>query len=295
MKPREKNRSNHETPTVGGRRRSRFHSKIGALSAAVMVFLGVACYGIPAMAGCPSQAQVKEQLERLTQDKVEVIAVQRSALPGICEVAFRLRSRLQMAYIDADGSHFFFGKIVEADTGRNLTDESLAEINRLSAQEMEELPALTPFSIGSDTAQVLYYVTDPQCPYCKTGEDDLKRMAAQGTVHVRFLLLPLDFHKGAKEQCISVVCDKKGLEDFEGGYRSKNQCEEGRILVESTVDLLKKKGITGTPAYIFGDGRIHIGVLRSVDLERWLKSERKADKQEMKAPVSKDSLPTQNK
>jgi len=288
------NRPENGKLTAGVRRRSRFHPKIGALSAAAMVFLWVACYAVSAMAGCPSQAQVKEQLDRLTQDKVEVIAVQRSALPGICEVAFRLRSRLQMAYIDADGGHFFFGKIVEADTGRNLTDESLAEINRLSAREMEELPALTAFSIGSDTAQLLYYVTDPQCPYCKRGEEDLKKMAAQGTVHVRFLLLPLDFHKGAKEQCISVVCDKKGLEDFEGGYRSKNQCEEGRILVESTVDLLKKKGITGTPAYIFGDGRIHVGVLRSVDLERWLKSEDKADKQKMKTPGSKDQLPTQN-
>jgi thiol:disulfide interchange protein DsbC len=75
---------------------------------------------------------------------------------------------------------------------------------------MEELPALTAFSIGSDTARVLYYVTDPQCPYCKTGEEDLKKMAAQGKVHVRFLLLLLDFHKAAKEQSISVICDKKG-------------------------------------------------------------------------------------
>lgn len=295
MKTCGQNRPKDERSTVGGRRRSRFRSKIGALSAAVMVFLGVACYAIPAMAECPSPAQVKEKLERLTRSKVEVIAVQESALPGICEVAFRQRSRLQMAYTDADGSHFFFGKIVKADSGRNLTDESLAAINRLSTREMEELPALTAFSIGKDSAQVLYYVTDPQCPYCKTGEEDLKKMAAQGKVHVRFLLLPLDFHKGAKEQSISVICDKKGLEDFEKGYKSENQCEEGRMLVESTVDLLKKKGITGTPTYIFSDGRTHIGLLRQADLERWLKPEGTADKQKMKAPVSKDSLPTQNK
>ncbi len=271
--------------TAGVRRRSRSHSKIGALSAAVTVFLGVACYAVPAMAECPSQAKLKKTLERLTRSKVEVIAVQESVLPGICEVAFRQRSRLQMAYTDADGRHIFFGKIVEPESGRNLTDESLAAINRLSAQEMEELPALTAFSIGDDSVQVLYYITDPQCPYCKTGEEALKQMASQGKIHVRFLL---DFHKGAKEQSVSVICDKKGLEDFEKGYRSENQCEEGRMLVESTIDLLKKKGITGTPTYIFSDGRIHLGLLNPVDLERWLKPQNRGGKSETKAPVASD-------
>jgi thiol:disulfide interchange protein DsbC len=267
---------------------------IDAFFMPVMVLFMTALFAIPASAGCPSQAQVKEKLERLTRSKVEVIAVQESALSGICEVAFRQGSRLQMAYTDADARHFFFGKIFEVDSGRNLTDESLAAINRLSTQEMEELPALTAFSIGNDSAQVLYYVTDPQCPYCKTGEEDLKKMAAQGKIHVRFLLLPLDFHKGAKEQSISVICDKKGLEDFEKGYRSENQCEEGRMLVESTVDLLKKKGITGTPTYIFSDGRIHIGLLREANLERWLKPESKVDMRELKAPGSKGELSTPN-
>jgi len=129
---------NQKTKDVA-ERRSRFHGRIETLSAAVAVFFVIAGSSIPASAGCPSQAQVKEKLERLTHNKVEVVAVHGSAFPGICEVAFRLRSKLQMAYTDADGSHFFFGKIVEADTGRNLTDESLAAINRLSAQEMGAL------------------------------------------------------------------------------------------------------------------------------------------------------------
>ena len=105
-------------------------------------------------------------------------------------------------------------------------------------------------------------------------------MADQKKVQVRFLLLPLEFHKGAKEQCISVICDKKGLEDFEKGYRSENQYEEGRMLVASTVDFLKKKGIRSTPTYIFSNGRIHSGLLRGDDLERWLEMEAPKQKTE---------------
>jgi len=248
------------------------------LTAGVMVLFVMAGVPFPAVAGCPSQDRVKEELERLTQNKVEVVSLRESVLSGICEVAFRLKSKLHVAYVDADGRHFIFGKIVEADTALDLTNESLMAINRLTSQEMTELPALTAFSIGSDSAQVLYYVTDPQCPYCKTGEDDLKKMAAKGTVHVRFLLLPLKFHKGAKEQCISVICDKKGLEDFEKGYQSENQCEQGRRIVESTVGLLTQKGINGTPTYIFSDGRIHMGLLKPTDLERRLIPEGQGDR-----------------
>lgn len=56
------------------RRRSRCHCAIGALSVAVMAIFLVAGSPLPALAGCPSQAQVKDKLERLTRSNVEVIA-----------------------------------------------------------------------------------------------------------------------------------------------------------------------------------------------------------------------------
>lgn len=273
----------------GGTPASRAHLMIRLLRVMVVCVFLIAGSAAAALAGCPTQAQVKENLERLTHSPAEIVEIRESALPGICEVAFRQRSRLQIAYTDAEARHFLFGRILEAVTGRNLTDESLAASNRLSAPDLEELAALTAFSIGSESApQSLYYVTDPQCPYCKTGEEDLKRMADEGKLYVRFLLLPLDFHKGAREQCISVICDKKGLEEFEKGYKSDNQCEEGRMIVESSIDFLRKKGINGTPTYIFPDGRIHAGLLKSAELERWLKPEGNRGKAETKAPTASD-------
>jgi thiol:disulfide interchange protein DsbC len=226
-----------------------------------------------AFAGCPPQTLVQERLERLTKNKADVIAIRAFGPAGMCEVAVRSGTKTNLLYTDAEGKYFFFGRLVEAETGRNLTDESLASLNRFTDREMEELAALTAFSIGPDSAPVLYYVTDPQCPYCKRGEEDLKKLAALGRVHVRFLLMPLQSHKGSMEQCVSVICDKKGLEEFEAGYRSENQCEEGRMLVGSTVDFLKKKGVSGTPAYIFQDGRMRGGLLNAADLERWLNPE----------------------
>jgi thiol:disulfide interchange protein DsbC len=95
-------------------------------------------------------------------------------------------------------------------------------------------------------------------------------MAKAGELQVKVLLFPLKFHKGAKEECISIICDKKGLEGLKSRYRSKNQCEEGKKLINDTVRFLQSKGITGTPTYIFSDGRFQSGVLSKDKLHKRL-------------------------
>ena len=83
----------------------------------------------------------------------------------------------------------------------------------------------------------------------------------KGEIQVKVLMFPLAMHKGAREQCISVICDKKSFEDLENGYKSDSTCAEGVKLVDGTVALLSSKGITGTPTYIFSDGKFQSGVL----------------------------------
>jgi len=51
------------------------------------------------------------------------------------------------------------------------------------------------------------------------------------------------------------------------GYNSDNQCEAGKKKVEDTINFLREKGISGTPTYVFEDGRFHSGVLQKEALE----------------------------
>ena len=83
-------------------------------------------------------------------------------------------------------------------------------------------------------------------------------------------MFPLPMHKGAREQCVAVICDKKSFEELENGYKSDNQCAEGAKIVDETVALLSGKGITGTPTYLFSDGKFQSGVLEANDLRKRL-------------------------
>lgn len=220
---------------------------------------------IPAFGQCPTPEAVVKGLANFAAKGIQVVAVKPTAYAEICEVHVRVQNRDQIVYVGPKADFFLMGQLYEASSGRNLTRSALETITRFSPAEMLKLTELIAFSLGR-SGKVLYYVTDPQCPYCKEGAEILKKLVADSELQVKFLLFPLSSHKGAKEQSVSVICDGKSLTEFESGYRTENQCADGVLKIEQTIKLLNQKGITGTPTYIFPDGRYHSGLLKEEEL-----------------------------
>lgn len=219
---------------------------------------------------CPPKEKLTQSLQKVLNRDVEIISLKASAYKGLCEIYTRTGNKSNIVYTDNANMVFVFGHLVESATGKSLTKKALEEYTRLSTGDIKYLKSLVAFSIGKADLE-LFVVTDPQCPYCKEGEKILKKMADNNELTTHFILFPLDFHKGSREQCISVICDKKGFKGFESGYKSDNQCEEGKNKVNASISFIKKKGMTGTPAYIFEDGIIHKGLMREPDLRKRLK------------------------
>jgi len=214
---------------------------------------------------CPTADQLQQSIHSIMKRDVEIKGIRKTPYKGLCEIHVRISGRDNILYTNPENQFFVFGHLIESKSGKNLTRKALEEYTRLSPKDVQKLKSYTAFSIGNGKIE-LFYVTDPQCPYCKKGEKILKKMADDGEITVHFILYPLSFHKGAKEQCISIICDKKGLEGLESEYLSENQCSQGKNKVEATNLFMKEKGITGTPGYIFTDGIIHTGLLHEPNL-----------------------------
>jgi len=220
-------------------------------------------------ADCPSGEIIQQELKDIFKKDIRVIKIQPSPVSGLCEVQLMFRGQNSILYTDSKGEFLITGQIFKASDRTNITKEAIAGLNRFTGSDIRRLEDLTAFSVGSK-GEVVYFVTDPQCPYCKKAEKIVTHMAEAEELQLKVLLFPLSFHKGAKEQCISIVCDKKGLEGLESGYQSKNQCQEGKTRIEDTLRFLKQKGITGVPTYIFRDGRYHSGVLAEQAIKKRL-------------------------
>lgn len=218
---------------------------------------------------CPPKDKIQTAVKNTFHRPIKVVKIQPSQMPGLCQIQISFQKQSRLIYSDTKGDFLLAGQLFSTRDAKNLTRETMMEINRLSKEEVKKLDKLTAFTIGKK-GPVVYFVTDPQCPYCKKAEALLEPLAKQGKVLVKFLLFPLKFHKGAREESISIICDNKGLEGLKNRYRSEKQCQDGKKKVDETLKFLMSKGITGTPTYIFADGRYHSGVMDQRGLERRL-------------------------
>lgn len=230
-----------------------------------VVFLGLTLWGIAAnpssvWAQCPQKEKLQQGIQRtFPKLQFEIIKIDPSKAKGLCQIQLKIGPQHNLLYVDSRGEFLLAGSLHEINTGRNLTQETVQILNRLSPEELRQLESLTAFTLGQGK-KVVYLITDPQCPFCKQAESLVKKLIPKEDLSVRFIFFPLDSHKGAREQCISILCDNKGIEGFESGYRSDNQCSEGTKKVNNTISFLQKKGINATPTLVFMDGIYQSGV-----------------------------------
>ena len=220
-------------------------------------------------AQCPTADQAGRKIRAIYKRQIEVTQVNPTGLKGICEVRVSFEGRPNVIYTDTTGAYLLTGHLFETASAKDLTEETICALSSLSSEDLKKVAALVAMNIGTKGPTV-YFVTDPLCPYCKRAGAALKELADKGEIQLRVLLFPLPMHKGAREQCVAVICDNKGFDDLGNGYNSGNQCAEGARLVDETIALLSGKGITGTPTYLFPDGRYQSGVLEGNALRQRL-------------------------
>jgi thiol:disulfide interchange protein DsbC len=235
-------------------------------------FMGLILWGwstipSPVWAQCPAKEKLQQGIQKtFPKLQFEIVRIDPSRIKGLCQIQLKIGAQNHLLYADVQGEFMLAGNLHELKTGKNLTQEAFQILNRLTSEELQQLESLTAFTLGQGK-KVVYLVTDPQCPYCKQAESLIKKLVEKEDLMVRFLFFPLDSHPGAREQCISILCDNKGIEGFDSGYRSENQCPEGIKKVDNTMAFMQKKGINSTPTFIFMDG-IHLSGLPSEEVLR---------------------------
>jgi hypothetical protein len=110
---------------------------------------------------CPPAEKVATVLEKAFRQKVEVREIRPAAVEGLCEVLLMVKGKNNIIYTDPGGRYVISGQVLDAEKGRNLTRDALAELNRFTPKEMTRLASLTALTLG-DRGPEVYFVTDPQ-------------------------------------------------------------------------------------------------------------------------------------
>ena len=249
------------------------------------LFLGLSTISF----ACPTAEQTQKVFNQLFRAPLKVEKVKKAPLKGLCEAVISVGGQKLVLYTDESGRYLLLGRgplvaILDTQTKEDLTQKELQELNKLSQNQVHELDKYVAFTYGK-SGKVIYLFTDPECPFCQRLEPTLKKLADEGKIQVKVILFPLPFHAHAKEKSVAIVCQNIGWKGLTRGYWTSDkmeklkgwQCQKGEKLVEESIEIGKKYGVSGTPTMITQEGKKVVGALPEKMLVKELGLDEKKD------------------
>jgi len=213
----------------------------------------------------PQYAELARKLSKALPEYT-IVRISPSGVEGILEV---LMEDNRIVYTDASGKHLFNGHLFDVDAHEDLTERRIEALTRI---DVKQLPLADAFDIvRGDGKRQLYLFEDPDCPYCKKFEEQLRKV---NNVTLHIFLFPLTtIHPHAYEHALGVWCAKdrqktwtdKMMKDIDPPAVAK--CANP---IDRNLALGEKIHIDGTPTIVFADGRVRAGMMSAEDLEAML-------------------------
>lgn len=210
-----------------------------------------------------------EALKKTLQAKVpqlEIESVSKSPLPGFYEVV----ANGTIFYADEKGQYLIVAeRVLDLNAKKDILEERM---NRLTGVRFDALPLDMAFkNVKGNGKRRLAVFSDPDCPYCRRLEQDLRKL---DDVTVYTFLLPIEqLHPQATEKARAVWCSADRQKTWDE-LMLNNVTPTGTKACENPVDKIaafaQQKRINATPTMFLADGTRVSGARSAGDLDRLL-------------------------
>lgn len=179
-------------------------------------------------------------------------------------------------YTDAEGKVAFFGNLVDLQTQVNLSEQRKQE---LMVVDFSALPLdKAVVTVKGNGGRKLAVFSDPDCPYCKQLEQELRDVT---DVTIYTFLYPLaDLHPDAPRKARLVWCASDRAKAWEelmlNGKEPAAASPECEAPLGAVADVAKKMWILGTPGMVFDSGKLVPGAIPRAQIEELLSTDRKS-------------------
>ena len=211
------------------------------------------------------EAKIKKLLQSRLGTDAPVETVTKTPYSGLYEV----KVGNEIIYSDAEARFVFIGRIIDAETSKDVTQARMDELNRI---KFADLPLeLATKSVKGNGKRVIAVFEDPNCGYCKRFRKNLADVKDITVYTFIYPILGEDSMKKAKNLwCASdrVKAWDDWMLDGKAAPQAPESCSTAAI--DKVVELGKKYHVTGTPTIIFTDGSRIPGAIDAKSLENKL-------------------------
>jgi thiol:disulfide interchange protein DsbC len=203
------------------------------------------------------EAAIRRVIEsKLGDAKIE--SIRKTPYAGLYEVAIRGPEGPAVYYVDETASVIVVGSVIDAKTGRNLTEE---RVRKLSAIRWDSLPfewAVTT-TRGNARRRIAIF-SDPNCPYCRRFERDLAKL---DDIAIHIFLYPV-IRPESLRQTKSVWCSKdraKAWNDLMLRDIQPTASPDCATPIDRIVELGRRLGADSTPTWFLPNGERFKGAM----------------------------------
>ena len=173
----------------------------------------------------------------------------------------------QVVYLNEDAQHILAGSMIRLKDQHNLTKDLLIQQNSVDWKKLPLQDALKSVR-GTGKRQIAIF-SDPNCPYCKQLEAELKKL---NHITVYTFVLPLKAQSVTPSK--QIFCEKNPVQAWEnliGKAQQPNSKSSCANPIERNLSLAKSLGVQGTPAIIFSNGFKVMGAYPAAQIEQIFK------------------------
>ncbi len=230
----------------------------------LLLSLALLAATLPAVA---NEAAIRKAIAERMPNAPKIDEVRPSPMPGLWEI----RIGNEIRYTDPTGSYLIEGELVDLKARKNLTEERVAQLNRVDFAALPFKDALV-WKSGTGKRRIAVFA-DPNCGYCKRFERGLQELK---DVTVYTFLIPI-LGGDSSEKSRAIWCAKDGAGTWlawmlkgEQPPKAPAGCDDGAL--ERNLALSRKIHVNGTPAILLEDGSRIPGAVSPAELERRLQA-----------------------
>ena len=208
-----------------------------------------------------AEQQIKTEIQKRLGPNVKVKSVSAAPVPGLYEVLVGN----EFFYTDASGKYLIQGEIIELASGKNITEQRQADLNRIKWADLNQANAIK--TVRGNGSRQLAVFSDPNCGYCKRLEKSMQQL--ENVTIYTYLTPILSADSTQKSKQIWCAADPfKAYIDWMINGISPGGKSDCNTPLDKNLAFAKTYGITGTPTLFFTDGSRFPGAVQITDIEK---------------------------
>lgn len=219
----------------------------------------------------------KDATELLKKTGGTVTSVKQSPAKGLFELLVEREGQKGIILMDYGKKHLIQGMVVDIEKLQPVSahQQNLPQPKQQTSVDVTAIPVKNAVVMGNPKgSKKIYVFTDPDCPYCRKGHAELKKLVKIAPdVAIYVMLFPLPMHPGAYDKSRAVLETKSpDLLDkaFEGKDVPKPAKESSKKAIDEIIKFGNANGISGTPTMVMPDGTIQVGMRDAETLKQML-------------------------